>query len=265
MEKGYALITGASQGLGKAFALDLAGRGYGVIVVARSLEKLNAVANACASLNGGRATVIESDLAAPGAVAKLVEQVKAVGLPIEVLVNNAGEAIWGFFPDKPLEDHQRMMALNMAVPVELTYRMLPTLRKNKGSYILNVGSMAGYNAMATLGTYSGSKSFILRWSRSLRLENRGTGLQVCCVCPGSVITGFTERAGMQVMDDLAKKFGKPPEPIAKAALNALFKGKAEVVPGALDGLTAWVMRQLPTGLVEQIASGIYLKRLPPRN
>ena len=218
-----------------------------------------------AALNGGRATAIECDLTAHGAVATLVQQVGSIGAPIEVLVNNAGEAIWGLFQDKPLEDHQRMMTLNMAVPVELTYRLLPSLRQNKNSYVLNVGSMAGYNAMATLGTYSGSKAFVLRWSRSLRLENRGTGLHVCCVCPGSVITGFTERAGMQVMDDLAKKFGKPPEPIAKAALNALFKGRAEVVPGALDGLTAWVMGLLPTGLVERIASGIYLKRLPPRS
>lgn len=124
-----------------------------------------------------------------------------------------------------------MMRLNMDVPVEFTHRLLPQLRKAPKSYVLNVGSMAGYNAFATLGTYSASKSFILRSSRSLRMEsarNRRRGL-LCLSRQRN--NRLTERAGMQVMDELAKRFGRPPEPVAEAALKALFAGKPEVVPG----------------------------------
>jgi short-subunit dehydrogenase len=261
MEKGYALVTGASQGLGRAFAIGLAERGFGIVAVARTTAKLSETVAECGKLNSARAIAIEADLVAPDAVEKLVQQIEATDLPITVLVNNAGEAIWGRFADKPLDDHLRMMRLNMSVPIELTHRLLPRLRKAPKAYVLNVGSMAGYNAFATLGTYSGSKSFIVRWSRSLRMELSGTGIQVCCVCPGSVTTGFTERAGMQVMDDLAKRFGHPPKPVAEAALNALFAGKAEVVPGFFNKVTVLVLGLLPEAIVERVASSIYLKKL----
>lgn len=261
MQRGYALVTGAGQGLGRAFALDLAKRGFGIIGVARSTEKLNSVMAECAALNGDRILALPMDLTAPDAAEQLAQRIQAAGHQLSVLVNNAGEAVWGYFHEQALTDHTRMMRLNMTVPVELTHHLLPALRKNAPAHILNVGSMAGYNALATLGTYSGSKAFVLRWSRSLRLELRGSGVQVCCVCPGSVITGFTERAGMQVMDDLAKRFGSQPEPVAKAALSALFAGRAEVVPGWMDGLTARIMALLPSSLVERVASGIYIKRI----
>jgi len=262
MEKGYALVTGASQGLGRAIALELAARGYGILAVARTRVKLDEVVASCAALNGDRAMAFEADLTADGASASVADHIERSNLSLQVLVNNAGETVWGRFAEKPLTDHLRLMRLNNTVPVELTHRLLPTLRRNTSAYILNIGSMAGYSAMATMSTYSGSKSFVLRWSRALRMELKGTGVLVCCVCPGSVITGFTERAGMQAMDDLAKRFGSPPEPIARIAVNALFAGKAEVVPGKLDRFTAWLMGLLPQSLVERIASDIYLKRLP---
>ena len=93
------------------------------------------------------------------------------------------------------------------------------------------------------------------------MELKGSGIKVCCVCPGSVITGFTERAGMQALDELAKKFGHPPEPVAKAALSAMFAGKAEVVPGLMNRIMVFAMGLMPESLVERIASGIYLKKL----
>ncbi len=244
--------------------MELAGRGHGVVLVARSTDKLKEVVSLCKELNGGRAIALEMDLTRPDAINDLMTELERLQLSIEVLVNNAGEAVWGFFGDMPLSDHLRMMRLNMFVPVELTHRMLPLLLRNEKAYILNIGSMTGYNAMATFSTYSGSKSFILRWSRSLRMELKEKGISVTCVCPGSVLTGFTERAGMQVMDDLAKRFGSPPGPIARSSVKALFSGKAEHVPGFLDGITATLMGLLPTGLVEKISSGIYLKKLPHR-
>ncbi len=184
--------------------------------------------------------------------------------PLVALVNNAGQGLWGLFDDLTAEEQHRMMRLNMDLPMLLTHRLLPRLRKQQEAYILNIASMVAYHALASMAVYSGSKAFVLRWSRSLKLELADTGVKVTCVCPGSVITGFTERAGMQAMDDLARKFGTGPEPVAKEAVKAMLAGKAEVVPGLMNRVTSGLQGLLPTSLIERIASGIYLKRLPRR-
>jgi hypothetical protein len=259
-----ALVTGASQGIGRAIALELARRGYALVVTARNAEALESLRREAGALNGGACTVVAVDLLAPDAVERIAAAVEAAGAPLQVLVNNAGQGLWGLFGELPIEDQHRMMQLNMDLPVRLTHRLLPLLRAQREAYILNVASMVAYHALASMAVYSGSKAFMLRWSRSLRLELKDSGVSVTCVCPGSVITGFTERAGMTAMDDLARKFGTPPEPVAKSAVEALFKGRAEVVPGLLNRITAGLQGLLPTALVESAASGIYLKRLPRR-
>jgi len=261
-DRGYALITGASQGLGEAIAMELARHGFGVLLVARSEEALKKVAAKASALNGGRAQVFAADLFAPDAVDRIVEWVGSLGLPLTCLVNNAGQGLWGLFDVLPLEDQRRMMRLNMDVPVDLTYRLLPQLKKSKRAYVLNISSMTAYSAMATFALYSASKSFLLRWSRSLRIELEKTSVSVTAICPGSIITGFTERAGMMAMDDLARKFGSGPEPVAKTAVSAMLKGRAQVVPGLLNSITARVQGWLPDALNERLASNIYLKRLP---
>ena len=261
-ERGYALITGASQGLGAAIALELARNGFGVLLVARSEVALQKVASEAATYNGGRTAILVADLFTPDAVDRIVAWANGSGKPITCLVNNAGQGLWGLFSELALADQLRMMHLNMTVPVELTHHLLPQLKRAERSYVLNISSMTAYSAMATFAVYSGSKTFLLRWSRSLRLELRGTPVSVTAVCPGSIITGFTERAGMMAMDDLARKFGTGPEPVAKASVKAMLLGKAEVVPGLLNRITAAAQGLMPDSLNEKIASGIYLKRLP---
>ncbi len=263
--KGYALVTGASQGIGRAIAMELARQGHGLILTARTAAALDDVSREAGGLNGGRVKVVALDLLSPGAVEQLAQAVEQVDGPLEVLVNNAGQGLWGLFGDTSLEEQQRMMRLNMDIPVVLTHRLLPVLRTRKEAYILNIASMVAYHALASMAVYSGSKAFVLRWSRSLRMELKGSGINVTAVCPGSVITGFTARANMTAMDDLARKFGTPPEPVAKAAVRAMYKGRAEVVPGLLNRITAGLQALLPTSIVEGTASGIYLKRLPRRD
>ncbi|HRH71009.1 MAG TPA: SDR family NAD(P)-dependent oxidoreductase [Flavobacteriales bacterium] len=262
--KGYALITGASQGIGAAVALELARKGFGVVVTARSEDALRQVCAAAAALNNGHARAIAVDLSAPDGVDRIVRSVSEQGLPLSCLVNNAGQGLWGMFDELTLDDQRRMMHLNMTVPVALTHQLLPLLRKAPEAYILNVASMVAHHALGSMAVYSGSKAFVLRWSRSLRIELKGTNIRVTCCSPGSVITGFTQRAGMQAMDDLARKFGTGPEPVAKAAVAALLHGKAEVIPGLMNVVASKLQGLLPTGLSESIASGIYLKRLRSR-
>lgn len=262
IDRGYALVTGASQGLGAAIAVELARQGFGVLLVARTTAALEHVRAQAAALNGGRAQVLAADLLAPDAVDRIVAWAEGSGLPLTALVNNAGQGLWGYFRTLPLDTQLRMMRLNMDVPVQLTYRLLPLLQRAERAYILNIASMTAYHALATMALYSGSKAFVLRWSRSLRIELQGTPVRVTCVCPGSVITGFTERAGMQAMDDLARKFGSAPAPVAKTAVAAMLRSRAEVVPGLLNRVTVALQGLLPTFLNERVASGIYLKRLP---
>ncbi len=263
-DRGYALITGASQGLGAAIALELAGHGFGVLLVARSEEALQKVAAEAGALNGGRAQVLAADLFTADAAGRLADRVNSLKLPLNCIVNNAGQGLWGLFDALPVEDQLRMMRLNMDIPVELTHRLLPTLKKAERAYILNISSMTAYSTMATLAVYAASKSFVRVWSRSLRIELKKGPVTVTAVCPGSIITGFTQRAGMMAMDDLARKFGTGPEPVAKSAVKAMLKGKAEVVPGLLNRITATVQGWLPTGVNERLASGIYLSRLPQK-
>ena len=260
-DKGYALITGASQGIGAAIALELARQGFGVIVTARSEEALRTVSAEAAKLNGGRAHVLAVDLFAADGVDRIVRFIEEKKIPLTCLVNNAGHAHWGLFGDEPMDEHRKLMHLNMVVPVTLTHALLPALKRAKRSYILNTSSMTAYHALASMALYAASKAFILRLSRSLRIELKGTGVSVTALCPGSVITDFTANAGMQAMDDLAKKFGTPPEPVAKAAVAAMLKGKVEVVPGLLNKITVAVQAIMPMSVNEGAASGIYLKRL----
>jgi short-subunit dehydrogenase len=261
-DRGYALVTGASQGLGAALAVELARHGFGVLLAARHAEALRTVANEAGKLNGDRTRVLAIDLLEPGAAERLAAWAMGQGVPLTCLVNNAGQGLWGLFANLSLEDQQRMARLNMDVPMELAHRLLPALRRAKRGYILNISSMTAFSALATMAVYAGSKAFVLRWSRSLRLELRGSPVSVTAVCPGSIITGFTARAGMTAMDDLARKFGTGPEPVAKSAVRAMLKGKAQVVPGLLNAITARVQGWMPDRLNEQVASAIYLKRLP---
>ncbi len=263
-DKGLAVVTGASQGLGAAIAHELARAGFAVLLVARSLPALDHVRASVGALNGDRTFVLELDLLAPDAFDRIRSAITSTGFPLTCLVNNAGHGLYGLFHELPLTDQLRMMRLNMELPITLTHGLLPDLKTAPRSYILNISSMTAYGSIATLATYGGSKAFLLRWSRALGVELRGTGVTVTCVCPGSIITGFTARAGMLVMDDLARKFGSEPLPVARTAVNALLKGRAEVVPGALNRITAFLQQCLPAGPVERVASGIYLKRLPVR-
>lgn len=259
-DRGYALVTGASQGIGRAIAMELARAGFGIIATARNGKGLSELCAAAGKLNGGRTHAIEVDLFADGAVDRIIRESLDKGTPITCLVNNAGQANWGLFEELDLDVQLRMMRLNMEIPVALTHKLLPHLKKQKPAYILNVSSMTGFHALASMAIYCSSKAFLMRWSRSLRLELKGR-VNVSCVCPGTVSTGFIERAGMQAMEDLANKFATPPEPVAKAAVEAMLKNTAVVVPGASNAFTVKMQKLAPTALTEGIASGIYLKRL----
>ena len=247
----YAIVTGASKGIGKEMAILLAEKGYKLLLIARSVVELEALA---ATLHG-EALFFAIDLSEPGAAKKVAEYCK--DLPVSILVNNAGYGLWGNFEQSALAQQVNMLQLNINAVVELTHYLLPRLKKQP-SYILNVSSTAAYQAVPTLALYAASKAFVLSFSRALRMELKDS-VSVSCLCPGPTDTGFAKRAGMEALADIAEKFNMRPNEVAKIGVEGMFKKKAEIIPGFLNKLSAIGARHINKALIEHITAGLYKK------
>jgi short-subunit dehydrogenase len=258
-----ALITGASRGIGRELALGLARRGYDLLLVARSENQLQTLADEVQATHQRQAQVLALDLTeltAASQVATWASQHAPSGLA--VLVNNAGYGLWGRFEQLNLEEQLNMLQLNLTLPVQLTYALLPQLRQASRGYILNVASTAAYQAVPSLTVYAASKAFVLSFSRGLRYELKDTSISVTCLSPGATTTDFTSRAGMGAeLQAVANKVSMTPAAVAAAGLQALFAGEAEFIPGVLNKVSAGLTGVVPKGLVEKIAAGIYEKYL----
>lgn len=263
----YALITGASKGIGRAFAHELASRKHDLLLTARSGEMLKKLAEELSSKYGVKADFFPMDLSAPGATAQLRNWVEQNNYDLNILINNAGYAMWGWFQELPLQDQLNMMQLNMSSLVSMTHEFIPLLEKAPQGYILNVASTASYQAVPTMAIYAATKSFVLSFSRGLRFELRKkkSTVSVTCLSPGPTSTSFMERADMGALEATAKKFEMEPEKVARIALKALFKKKSEIIPGFINKVGAGAPNLLPKGMVEGFAANIYLKKLEERD
>ncbi|OON68261.1 SDR family NAD(P)-dependent oxidoreductase [Hymenobacter sp. CRA2] len=259
----YALITGASRGIGRALAHELARRGYGVLLVARTSVELHALAAELRIAHGVPAAYLALDLTAPRAAQELADWVQQRATDqLAVLVNNAGFGLWGRFAELPLAEQQQMLQLNMLLPVALTHALLPQLRQQARAYILNVASTAAYQAVPTLALYAASKAFLLTFSRGLRYELQGTPVSVSCLSPGATATDFADRAGMNAaLQETSARFAMSAEDVARIGVAGLLAGEAEIIPGALNKLSAALTRVVPKSLTEKVAAGLYEKLL----
>jgi short-subunit dehydrogenase len=257
-----ALITGASRGIGRAFATELARRRYDLLLVARSADQLELVATELRNQHGISAHILACDLAEQGAAERVADWVRTQTPELTILVNNAGYGLWGRFEELTLAEQQNMLQLNMHLPVALTYLLLPTLRQQPKAYILNVASTAAYQAVPTLTLYAASKSFLLSFSRGLRYELRDSVVSVSCLSPGATTTDFADRAGMSAgLQETANKVSMTPAQVAQAGIAALLAGEAEIIPGALNKISSKLTGLVPKALTEKIAAGIYEKYL----
>jgi len=258
----YALVTGASGGIGLSLAHALAKRKVDVLLVARSADKLQLAAADIQEKYQVKAAFLALDLSLSGSSQVVKDWVTKNGFSVNILVNNAGYGLWGTFDEMPWPQLANMMQLNMVAMAELCHTMIPELKRNGPSYVMNIASTAAYQAVPTLATYAATKSFVVLFSRGLRMELRGSGISVTCVSPGATATQFVERAGMS--NDLkqkAEKFSMSADDVARVAINGMFNRKAEVVPGFVNWLSVQFTYLLPKLIPEAIAASLYKEKV----
>jgi hypothetical protein len=242
-----ALITGASGGIGEAFAHELAADGYALVLVARREAELQRVKGVIAGKYAVPVTVIALDLTAPGACDHLGGELAQKGLEPDLVVNNAGFGLVGKAQDLAMAEQTECVDLNVRALTDLSLRFLPAMKTKSESGIINVASVAGFAPGPNMAVYFATKNYVLAFSEALSHELKDAGIKVMCLCPGPVITGFQERAGMTSIRAIPGSVISPSR-IARDAWSGFKSGRRVYVPGALNWLAAHLSRLTPRWL-----------------
>lgn len=254
----FALITGASKGIGRAIAKEFAARKTNLLLIARNEELLSELAAELKRSSGIEVFYLAVDLSEPHAAKKIFDWCTEKKFTVNILVNNAGYAMSGSFDSYPADEHIEMIHVNMIAPIELISLFLPQLKQQKKSYILNIGSSSAYQAVPYMGVYSASKSFIVSFTRALKYELKDTNVVVTLVSPGVTASDFNARAKIPEKGlKAAERIAMTPEEVAKITVNSLFKERTEVIVGFLTRLTVFFVGLMPKKLTEKIASKFY--------
>lgn len=249
----WALVTGASAGIGEEFARQLARRGMNVVLTARREARLRALAAEIEAEYGVQTGVVAADLAEPGAADRVWEAACAIG-QVDLLVNNAGFGAQGWFTQVDRATHAAMVQVNSIAPMELAHHAVAAMRPRGEGGILNVASIAAFQPVPRLATYAASKAFLLSLSESLWVENQKYGLRVVALCPGLTPTEFQEVAGTEIREG---SFGvRTPEQVVKAGLDALERGRSYEIPGWENKAAMAAVRLIPRGPVTRIMKSV---------
>ncbi|MGD1804059.1 SDR family NAD(P)-dependent oxidoreductase [Dapis sp. BLCC M126] len=229
-----ALITGASSGIGETFAQELAAIKANLVLVARSEDKLQKLANRLQSQYQIQTDVIVQDLTAPAATKSLFEAVSHKGLTIDLLVNNAGFGDYGNFAERPLEKQVNMIQLNITALVELTHLFLPGMQQRQSGGIINVASIGGFQPLPYMSVYGATKAFVLSFSEALWAENQDSGVNILALCPGPTESDFFQRAEFPYSGgEGSKQKLTSAKEVVQDALQALEKNQSNIVTGGL--------------------------------
>lgn len=245
------LITGASSGIGEALAWVFAEHGHDLILVARSVDKLDQLADELAGKHDVMVSVRPADLSEPGSAENLAKVLHREGRVVDILVNNAGVLEHGTFVDMEAEDHQRMLRLNVVGLTDILAHFLPDMVSRDAGRILNVASIAAFQPVPSLATYAATKAYVLSLSEALAEELRGTGVTVTVLCPGVTETNMIAAAESAV-ERLPSMLVGDVDKVAREAFKACMKGKTIVVPGTLNLATTLAARTSPKWLVRRL-------------
>jgi short-subunit dehydrogenase len=248
-----ALITGASGGIGEAFARHLAALGKDLVLVARSEEKLNSLARDLASQHSVQAHVIATDLSRHGSAARVHAETERLGLDVDLLVNNAGFAKAGAFSELPFDVQADVVRLNVNTLVELTRLYLPSMRERRRGGVINVASNAAFQPVPYMAVYGATKAFVLSLSEAVAEEVAADGVTVMALCPGATATGFQKRAG--VWEEQRASMATPDEVVADG-LRAFERRRRWFVQGAMNKLMSIAVRLLPRRLLVHVTGRV---------
>jgi hypothetical protein len=258
MTAGTALITGASSGIGEALAQRFAGAGYDLVLVARSADKLKALARTLAAAHGIKAWVAPADLAQPGAAAQLAAAMKRARRRIDILVNNAGVLEHGEFVGMPATRHRELIDLNVTSLSEMLAQFLPAMVARGSGRVLNVASIAAFQPVPMLATYAATKAYVLSLTESLSEELQGTDVTITALCPGITATAMLDRAARA-----SSELGHLPgfvvgtaESVANEGFEACLAGEVIRVPGLVNRAATVAGRSTPRWLLRRVTGAL---------
>jgi len=246
-----ALITDSTSGIGKAFAEKLAQEKINLVLVSRDAGKLTNQSKELSYKYGIQIFKVAADLAETGAADKIYEAVKALGVSIQILINNAGFNECGSFLITNREKENKMVNLHIICTTELMKLFLPDMVNNGYGRILNLGSTGSYMACPYDAVYAATKAYILHVSKGINAELKGTGVSVTTLCPGSTKTEFAAKANME-NTTLFKLFVMDPETVAHIGYNALMKGRVSVIAGLYNKLLVLTSKLIPPGILNAV-------------
>lgn len=256
------LITGASSGIGLELARAFAAHGHPLILTARNSDELLKIAADLKSAYEVPVYTIARDLEEANAADEIAEELESQGIPVHVLVNNAGLGFLGNFWDMPFERDLSMLRVNIGAMVHLTKLFLPQMIARGSGRVLNTASIASFEPGPTLAVYHATKAFVLSLSEALATELEGTGITVTALCPGATDTDFFPKAGM--VDTWAFQKGKvmSPREVAELGYKAAIKGERVVVAGVVNKLMVFSRHLMPEAAQAAINEKMYEKVAP---
>lgn len=251
-----AVVTGASSGIGLAFARALAKQGDDIVVVARSVDRLNELAEEIKREHAVNVEVLAADLGNADGVATVERRLQATGpAAVDLLVNNAGFGTFGRFAELPVEREIEEIELNVTALVRLTRAVLPGLILRGSGGVINVASVAAFQPGPYEATYCATKAFVNSFSQAVSEEVRGSGVKVLCVCPGFTITEFQARGGADA-SSVPKFASQTADEVVRDALKAYKRGRAVVVTGAPNKALVVTARLSPQMLARKMSAGV---------
>lgn len=254
-----ALITGASEGIGRELARVMAKEGWNLVLVARREEILTELAAGLIVEHGVKCAVIAVDLAEPESVGMIAQKLRERNVAVDALINNAGFGRYGLFADVDETAFRSMIEVNVTALTNLTRAMLPGMIERKRGWVMNVGSTASFQPVPFSAVYGATKAFVLSFSEALATELEGTGVTVTCVCPGVTETGFARVAGAS-KQEVDFRGALSAGEVARLGYAAMMKGKRTVVTGGMNAVLAFGTRLISRKMAAGIAFKLMKKR-----
>lgn len=255
----YALITGASTGIGLELAELCAVKGYNLVLVARSSDKLETIANDLRLKYNVKVKVITKDLSKSDSCFDLFSEIQKENLSVNLLINNAGFGGLGYFSETDLQYEIDMIQVNITSLIILTKLFLQKMKENNFGIILNVASTAAYQPGPSMAIYYASKAFVLNFSEAISKELQGSNVSVTTLCPGPTKTEFQQRARMSESKLFKSNLVASSESVARIGLEAALKRKRVIIPGFLNRVGIYSSELLPRPLVMSVVNYLHSK------